>query len=266
MKKRFESMKDDDLIEKVLGGVFSIVSIIAIVIEMNIAGFDSAAVAGGIKDFAGAMVALLVFIVAVKALRKGGKKDFISLYNREMDKLLIRYTPLLSRDYIENAKTEKEKSTQKKLERVERYNLAKNLGALFDEEPKYAAFCDVDKNLLNSITFSINNETFGFHTNNNDDQYNKKIIMLKLRERILNINRVHADDKDYKNNAPVKSVSNNYSVSGANIKVDFGRKLNSEADAKLLVEIIETVIIGILALSGGIKVIVKPEEIKELEQ
>lgn len=262
MKKLIQSLG----LENVLGALFAVIAIISIVVEMSVAGFDSASVAGGIKDIAGTIVTLFVFIVAIKALKRGNKKDFISLYNGQMDKLLIRYNPLLSRDYIENAKTEKEKSTQNKLEKVERYNLAKNLGALFDEEPKYAAFCDVDKNLLNSITFSINNETFGFHINNDNDQYNKKIIMLKLRERILNINRVHADDKDYKNNEPIKSVSNNYAVSGANIKVDFGRKLNSEADAKLLVEIIETVIIGILALSGGIKVIVKSEEIGILEQ
>lgn len=55
-------------IETILGGIFGIISIVAIVIEMSLGGFSAEAIAGGVKDIAGTMVAVMVFLIAIKHL------------------------------------------------------------------------------------------------------------------------------------------------------------------------------------------------------
>lgn len=46
-------------IETLLGGIFGAIAIIAIIVEMALAGFDATAIAGGLKDIAGIRFAQL---------------------------------------------------------------------------------------------------------------------------------------------------------------------------------------------------------------
>ena len=69
MKKLFASLGDEDSIEKIVGGIFGIIAIIAAVVEMALGGFDAAAVAGGVKDIAGTLVTIVMLVVAINALK-----------------------------------------------------------------------------------------------------------------------------------------------------------------------------------------------------
>ena len=72
MKSLLESIN----LETILGGLFGLVAIIAIFAEMAIAGFDSTSIASGIKDIASTMVAVMIFIVAIRRLIP--KKEMLS--------------------------------------------------------------------------------------------------------------------------------------------------------------------------------------------
>lgn len=73
--------------ETVFGGLFGIVAIIAIIAEMAIGGFDSASVAGGIKDIASTIVIVMVFIVGIKNVLKNYPKNFTET-NEDIDNMI----------------------------------------------------------------------------------------------------------------------------------------------------------------------------------
>lgn len=64
MKKLWE--KAD--LQTMLGGIFGIIAMTAIIYEMSLADFDSASVVGGIKDAASILVTIIVLIIAVRKL------------------------------------------------------------------------------------------------------------------------------------------------------------------------------------------------------
>ena len=73
MKKFFEFLKDEDAIEKIIGGIFGVIAIAAVIVEMSLGGYTSEALTGGIKDIASTLITVVMLIVAVKALKP--KKD-----------------------------------------------------------------------------------------------------------------------------------------------------------------------------------------------
>ena len=62
--------------EIILGGVFGIIAVTAALLEMNTNGFSTESIFSGIKDIAGTMVAVMVFLIAIQSLFP--KKDKLS--------------------------------------------------------------------------------------------------------------------------------------------------------------------------------------------
>jgi hypothetical protein len=54
--------------ETMLGGIFGIIAITAALLEMQTDAFSTASIFGGIKDIAGTMVAVMVFLIAIRSL------------------------------------------------------------------------------------------------------------------------------------------------------------------------------------------------------
>ncbi|MBR5485477.1 MAG: hypothetical protein IKV41_03095 [Oscillospiraceae bacterium] len=65
MKKLIEKIG----LETFWGGIFALVTAIAIVIEVVLAGLEPAAIAGGVKDLFGTLITIVMLLVAVKALK-----------------------------------------------------------------------------------------------------------------------------------------------------------------------------------------------------
>lgn len=61
-------------LETVLSALFGIVAIVAIFYEMKIAGFAAASIAGGIKDIAGTIIAVVMLIVALEVFSRDEHK------------------------------------------------------------------------------------------------------------------------------------------------------------------------------------------------
>lgn len=73
--------------EIILGGIFGAIAVAATIFEMALNGFEAVAVAGGIKDISGTMVAVLVFIIAIKQyIKSKPKKAFEDRMNYALDK------------------------------------------------------------------------------------------------------------------------------------------------------------------------------------
>ncbi len=144
--------KDDDSLEKVVGGIFGVIAVFAIVYEMYLGGFDESAIAGGIKDIAGTLITIVMLFVAINALKPKKKKqeDFESVLNEEMDVILKKYRPIISfwgKETIDNKE-------------MDRYNIANKLDALSTNEPGgNNKFFRIAKD-IKEIEFSVSETVF----------------------------------------------------------------------------------------------------------
>ena len=84
--------------ETLLGGIFGVVALAAIICEMVIGDFDNASVAGGIKDISGTIVTIIMLFVAIKALRPEKQKaeNFDEVLELRMNEIVKKYNPIIS--------------------------------------------------------------------------------------------------------------------------------------------------------------------------
>ena len=113
--------------ETLLGGIFGVVALAAIICEMVIGDFDNASVAGGIKDISGTIVTIIMLFVAIKALRPEKKKaeNFDEVLELRMNEIVKKYNPIISFYATEDIKGKE----------MKRYNIANKLDALSTNEP-----------------------------------------------------------------------------------------------------------------------------------
>lgn len=141
MKEKIEQIG----IETVFAGLFGFIAIIAVFFEMVIAGFDAASIAGGIKDIAGTIITVVMLIIAVRALtpKKKTTGGFAEIFDREMDKVLAKYYPLIQKDGAIQG----------------RYNIADNMSVLIKNiDCKYHRMFDFD--YKRELTFIVSKTLF----------------------------------------------------------------------------------------------------------
>lgn len=90
-------MKNKLGLETILGGIFGIIAIIAIVVEMSVANFTAEAIWGGIKDIAGTFVAVMVFVVAIRSFVVSRPKNLNELLEANLNKFEEKNLPLVFR-------------------------------------------------------------------------------------------------------------------------------------------------------------------------
>lgn len=131
-----------DFQEKVLGGVFGGIAIIAAIAEMFINGIDAASVVGAIKDVFGTLIVIVLFITFIRQLPKKAK-DFKGIFKAKMDKNITKYSPLIEAD------SDKEG----------RYKIASRLDAIYDNNPgAYHTLFDFDYS--SEIEFYVSKTVF----------------------------------------------------------------------------------------------------------
>lgn len=80
----------------IIGGIFGAVAIIAVVFEMAFNGFDTASIAGGIKDIAGTIVTVVLMLTAIKALTpKKEKTTFEERFDNEIKNFVSENSKML---------------------------------------------------------------------------------------------------------------------------------------------------------------------------
>jgi hypothetical protein len=90
-------MKNKIGLETILGGIFGIIAIIAIVVQMGIEGYSSEAVWNGIKDIAGTLVAVMVFVVAIKSFVVSRPKNLNEILEANLNRFEEKSLPLVFR-------------------------------------------------------------------------------------------------------------------------------------------------------------------------
>ena len=153
MKRMLSFLKDNDAVEKIIGGIFGAIAIIAIVIEMALDGFDSAAIVGGIKDIAGTAITIVMLIVAVNALRPKEETltGFKAVFDNEMKIILKKYSPILVYCGVEEGNS---------YAGMDRYNIANRLDGISTNDPGSNNKLFRIKEGVDEITFSVSETVF----------------------------------------------------------------------------------------------------------
>ena len=134
-------------VETAFAGLFGLIAIVAVFFEMAIAEYDSASIAGGVKDIAGTIITVVMLIVAIRALapKKKSTGGFIESFEDEMKKVEDKYDRLIQKGDLKKDDTEsydtqqndnqqvdaKKNNAKKVIDKQERYNIADSVDVLY---------------------------------------------------------------------------------------------------------------------------------------
>ena len=204
-------------------GMFGIVAIVAIVFEMALGNFESASIAGGIKDIAGTIIDVVMLIVAISALRPKKEKNegFTKTFLKEMDKLLKKYAPMISFYGVESTKN---------ISEAYRYNIANKLDCVATNNPggNYKLFRI--KEGMSEVEFSVSATVFG-------DRHSEvaSTIAAKIKD-------THSD------------FVSNYVINDVGFIIQFESQLLNETDAVNVIGIIDHILMLYLAEYSNTKI------------
>jgi|LSQX01.3.fsa_nt_gb hypothetical protein len=157
MFELFKKEDDLDSVEKVLGGIFGLIAIVAAIVEMVLGGFNIDTIVAAIKDISGTAVVVVLLIAFVKRLPKP-VKDVRESIEFEMEKVEKSYAPLIRKAEVKETDNVAKKS---KLGKTIRYEIAKDVNALFGKESTYIRFFDTQAEKPTEIKFAIRKAFFG---------------------------------------------------------------------------------------------------------
>lgn len=157
MKDWFK-LNDDDSLEKVVGGIFGVIAIIAAIAEIFLAGHSIESIVAGVKDVSGTLIVVVLLIAFIKDKKPTHYKDFNKAFDFEMTKICEKYNPVIIKD-----------------EKVEnRYNIASKLSSIYSGQTgTYRTFFDYTET---SMTFSVKKEIFMGRSTESFDERQKTII------------------------------------------------------------------------------------------
>lgn len=193
-----------------LGGIFGIIAIAAIIAEMALGAFTATAIVGGIKDIASTVVAVLVFIFAIRQFKKNSVKGFDAVFADEMDKIINKYSPVLNRN-------EKENGTYAG---TFRYNIATKLTSISGSESgAYHLFFRVNSRQVSTIAFKITKTVFGER---------KELVSARVQRKIEKLFSESVTD---------------VTVSSDEVRVTFREELKNDEDAVMLAQLVDCVLL-----------------------
>lgn len=210
--------------ENLIAGTIAIIALIAIICEVIFGGVSPASIAAAVKDTTGIIIDIMVFVFAFKALVKKENISFRGQLENAMEEIEKSYTPLIQKH---KAKETNESDFLKNQEFI-RYDLAKNVDALFGAECKdYMRFFELKAHSPKQITFFVRKKFFG-------EPFEPEKIATHVKgfcERKYNqYTTTYSLDKD-----------------GANITISFGKALENTKDIKEILSIVDDVLFLFIA-------------------
>lgn len=210
--------------ENLIAGIIAIVALVSIICELIFGGISTTSIAAAVKDTTGIFVDIIVFALAFKVFMKKENKSFRGKMETAMETIEESYSPLI-REH--KAKETNESDTLKNQELI-RYDLAKNVEALFGKECNdYMRFFELKSEVPEYITFFVRKKFFG-------EPFDPETIALHIKgfcERKYEQFKVtYSLDKD-----------------GANITVSFGKTMETTEDIKQLISVIDDVLFLFIA-------------------
>ncbi len=195
--------------EILFGGIFGIIAIVAAIGEMIANGISASTVLGTVKDIAGTVVAVMVFIIAVRHLFIRKATDFDGIFKAEMEKIIIKYSPIISKD--DNV--------------AARYKIATNLDSILGKEAgAYHTMFDI--NSRTSIVFNISKTVFMGKSKDSFDDIQQAIstqIGSKLKDSF--------------------DIIDKFEITSKGVKLIFKEALKTNEDAVQLAAIVDCAIL-----------------------
>lgn len=199
-------------VETAFAGLFGLIAIVAVFFEMAIAGFDSASIAGGVKDIAGTIIAVVMLIIAIRALAPKKKivGGFEETFNKEMDKVISKYSPLIQEDGSVKG----------------RYNIADDMSVLYQNiDCKYHRIFDFD--YKGELSFIVSKTLFMGKTKNDFTEL-QTIIINSITSKVT---------------GEYDILNEKYKPIQDGFKLTFKQELLTPKDAIKVVEVIDKVIL-----------------------
>jgi len=233
---------NDDL-EKILTAVFGIVGIIAIFINLHIKGYVAENWFDAIKDIAGLIVVIAVFLVANKLFKKGEKFDFAKLFEQHLKDWINQNDYLVCENFDEEGKGKFNKRYCSMV--IDHSNIVTRKKYAKDATPNkekgafvYLPYNDETGKLRNEFEFRFNERTFDRQAIYKTDtgEVNLKSILEQFAMRI---------DDNFKN----LEISSKVNPSNKTITVSFEKMEQTEVNAKKLIDLVEFVKTLTLALA-----------------
>ena len=207
-------MNRDDFIDKILGGIFAVVAIVAAIIELVLGDISTATVAACIKDVFSTLAVVVLFFAVIKD--KMPARNFRQAFEREMVEISAKYAPLIRKEEAPEAQDVESAlsiAKKKKLDSVICYDMASNLNVIFGASCNdYPRFMEIHSKETTVVKFLIRKKFFDsseFTETTLIDVANKIKINLSIKfneysfsvdekksEINVNTNRLMASKKD----------------------------------------------------------------------
>lgn len=235
MKKFLEYFKDEDVIEKIIGGIFGIIAIAAIIVEMSLGGYSSDALAGGIKDIASTLITVVMLIVAIKALKP--KKEEPFSFENELKARLSSFV-------AENGRMLKVKDTEEGNQNYYELYMETDFNAYFGEKTTLRAGWFMRIPPVNESVYGVEGVKMSFHLNqgtffghnkpeNEADAY--AVIGDKIKSLIIR-------------ETEETTLICQYNKTKKEIEIEFKKPLTTKEDIDMFVGLIRKVYNGYLVL------------------
>ena len=226
-------MNRDDFIDKILGGIFAVVAIIAAVIELVLGDISTATVAACIKDVFSTLAVVVLFFAVIKD--KMPARNFRQAFEREMVEISAKYAPLIRKEEApetQDAESASSIAKKKKLDSVICYDMASNLNVIFGAPCNdYPRFLEIHSRETTVVKFLIRKKFF-------DSPEFTETTLIQVANNIY----INLFPKFNKYDFKVDEKKNE-------IKVDTGRLMASKKDAIELANLIDNAIMLYIAES-----------------
>ena len=235
--------KYDDNLEKILTAVFGGIGTVAIFINLHLKGYTSENILDAIKDIAGMIVVIAVFLVANKLFKKGEKFDFAKIFETHLRDWINQNDYLVCENFDEDGKGKFNKRYCSMV--IDHSNIVTRKKYAKDATPNkekgafvYLPYVDDAGNLRNEFEFRFNERTFErqniYKTINGD--VNLKAILEQIAIRI--------DD-----NFKYLQIHSKVNASQKTLTVSFEKMEQTVENSKKLIDLIEFVKTLVLALA-----------------
>ena len=196
--------------EILFGGIFGIIAIVAAIGEMVANGISISTILGAIKDIAGTLVAVMVFIIAIKHLFVKKAADFDQVFYDEMENIVKKYSPIIEKDNVI----------------ANRYNIASNLDSILGKEAgAYHTMFELSSK--NDITFNIS----------------KTVFMGKSKDNFAEQQTIIINSITAKITGEYEILNEKYKPIQDGFKLTFSKELLTPEDAIKVAEVIDKIIL-----------------------
>lgn len=210
--------------EKLWGGIFGIIAIVAAIAEVFVNGVDMASIVGAVKDISGTLVVVVLLVAFIKSLPKK-PKNFREQFEADMGEIEQAYAPLIVK-YV--PKDTAKESSKAKNEKTIRYDILSSVDALFGkEQADHLRLFELNAERPEKMCFYVREKFFGKPFDANGIA---RDITGRLQEKFPNYKVTHTADS-----------------SGETITVNFNKAMETEQDAAALVNLINAAILLFVA-------------------